>query len=88
MYCPLLTFDRGSSTMLQVVYVIISLVFGLAGYREGLRFEREYGRSPWGWHPLIWGAIMFLSFFVGLLLIAIAERSGRRAAAKRMPAWP
>jgi hypothetical protein len=60
------------------VYLVVAVVFGIAGFQEARRFGRQYGRTPWGWDPLVWGVVMFLSFIVGLILIAIAERQGRR----------
>lgn len=62
--------------------IIVATVFGVAGYQEARRFGRQYGRTPWGWDPLIWAVVMFLSFLIGLVLIAIAERQGRNAAAR------
>ncbi|HTW18733.1 MAG TPA: DUF2510 domain-containing protein [Mycobacteriales bacterium] len=59
------------------VFLIVAVVFGFAGYGEARRFARQYGRTPWGWDPWVWAVIMFLSFLIGLVLIAIAERQGR-----------
>ena len=65
--------------------IVLSCVFGLAGYQEARRFGRVYGRTPWGWEPLVWAVIMFLSFIIGLILIAIAERQGRHRPARPVP---
>src|ERR1700710_564145 len=59
----------------------ISLVFwvlcGIAGYREAVRFQLRYGRSPFGWSPITWGVICGLFFLLGLVLLAIGERIQR-----------
>jgi hypothetical protein len=64
------------------VSLVIGLVFGFAGYQEAGRFAKRHGRTPWGWAPVVWGIVCFLSFLIGLVLLAIAERVGRNAAAK------
>jgi hypothetical protein len=61
--------------------LIFAVVFGIAGYGEANRFNKRYGRTPFGWSPIIWGVICFLSFLIGLILLAIGERIGRKAAA-------
>lgn len=67
-------------------FLILAVVFGLAGFLEARRFGREYGRTPWGWNPWVWGIVMFLSFLIGVILIAIAERQGRKAGPVTSPA--
>ncbi|MDQ1495365.1 MAG: hypothetical protein QOG69_1848 [Actinomycetota bacterium] len=61
--------------------LFLALVFGIAGHNEAKRFEKRYGRTPFGWRAYVWGIICFLSFLIGLVLLAIAERMGRKAAA-------
>jgi hypothetical protein len=61
--------------------LFLALVFGIAGHNEAKRFEKRYGRTPFGWRAYVWGIICFLSFLIGLVLLAIAERIGRKAAA-------
>jgi len=56
-------------------------VFALAGYQRARWFERRYGRTPWGWRPAVWALTTGISLFLGCLLLAIAERVGRRRAA-------
>jgi hypothetical protein len=60
------------------IALIFAVVFGIAAYQEANRFARRYGRTPFGWAPIVWGVICFLSFIIGIVLLAIAERSGRR----------
>lgn len=60
--------------------LVLAVLFGVAGFLEARRFGREHGRTPWGWDPWVWGLVMFLSFLIGVILIAIAERQGRKAA--------
>jgi hypothetical protein len=72
-----------------VLYFKLAVVvlFAVAGYQESRRFAKQYGRSPWGWPPLAWAAVLGLSFLIGLVLIAVAERGGR-AASGRVPVPP
>jgi hypothetical protein len=67
-------------------YLIVALVFGVVGWNEARRFGKQYDRTPWGWHAVVWGVVFFLSLLIGLILIAIAERAGRRDAAARAAA--
>lgn len=62
--------------------LFILCLFGLAGYQEAQRFERQYGRTPWGLSPWIWAFMLFAVFVVGLILLAVAERMGRREHAR------
>jgi hypothetical protein len=61
--------------------LLLGLVFGFAGYREVGRFQKRYGRTPFGWPAIVWGVICFLSFLIGVILLAIGERIGRKRAA-------
>ena len=65
---------------------MFAVLFGFAGYQEARRFQRQYGETPWRWDPWVWAAILFLSFLIGIVLLAIAERQGRNRAA-RQPAY-
>jgi hypothetical protein len=62
--------------------LVWAVLFGCAGYGEAARFHKRYGRSPFGWPALVWAFVCFLSFLVGLVLLAIGERIGRKAAAR------
>ena len=66
--------------------LILLVVFFVAGFLEARRFETQYGRTPWGWSPALWGAVLGLVWPIGLVLLAIAERSGRADAKKRASA--
>ena len=63
------------------VTLVFGVLFGCAGYGEANRFQKRYGRSPFGWPAIVWGVVCFLSFLIGIVLLAIAERIGRSAAA-------
>jgi len=64
--------------------LLLVALFATAGYRRARYFERRYGRTPWGWRPWGWAIALGLSFIIGIVLLAIAERSGRsRSAARR-----
>jgi hypothetical protein len=60
-----------------VIALVLLPVFFAAGFLEARRFERVYGRSPWGLSPALWGAALGLVFLLALPLLAIAERQGR-----------
>jgi hypothetical protein len=61
--------------MSPYAYVVLGCVFGYLGFREARSFQRKNGRSPWGWDPLIWGFIVFLSLLIGGILLFIARRT-------------
>jgi hypothetical protein len=63
-------------------FLIFALLFGFAGYGEASRFRKRYGRTPFGWPEIVWALVCFLSFLIGIILLAIGERIGRNAAAK------
>ena len=62
--------------------IILVAVFAFAGYQRARYFERRYGRTPWGWSPWGWAVATGISLLIGIVLLAIAERSGRSRAAK------
>ncbi|HEX7106605.1 MAG TPA: hypothetical protein VF218_11615 [Acidothermaceae bacterium] len=65
------------------IAIVLGVLFAIAGWQEARRFEKQYGRTPWGWDPIFWGVILFLVWPIGLLLLAIGERAGRKQAAQR-----
>ena len=60
-----------------IVQLVIAVLFAVAGHQEARRFARQYGRTPWGWDPWVWAIVLGVSFIVGIVLLAIAERRGR-----------
>ena len=63
--------------------LLFALIFAFAGFRRAQWFGQKYGRTPWGWNPWIWAVIFFLIVILGFVLLALAERSGRKAAQER-----
>ena len=63
--------------------LVFAALFAFAGYREAQRFQRQYGDTPWGWDAWVWSVVLFLSWVIGIVLLAIAERQGRNKAASR-----
>jgi hypothetical protein len=66
------------------ISIVLLVVFFVAGFLEARRFAERYGRAPWGWSPVFWGAVLGLVWPIGLVLLAIAERVGRAQAKTRM----
>src|SRR4051812_42765610 len=58
-------------------FFVLAVLFAIAGHQEARRFARQYGDTPWRWDPWVWAVVMFLSWVIGLILLAIAERQGR-----------
>jgi len=59
-------------------YLLFGALFGFLGYREARNFARDYGRSPWGLEPVLWGLIVFFAGnFIGGVLLVVARRSTR-----------
>ena len=69
----------------MIVTLVFAALFAVAGYQEARRFGRQYGRTPWGWDPAAWAAALGLSLLIGIILLAIAERQDRAAAAGAVP---
>ena len=63
--------------------LVLLVVFFVAGMLEARRFQAQYGRTPWGWSPGLWGAVLGLVWPIGLVLLALAERAGRADAKTR-----
>lgn len=62
--------------------LILCVLLTIAGYGEAQRFERQYGRTPWGLPPWTWALMLGLVWPIGLILLAVAERMGRGEAAR------
>ncbi|MBV9871062.1 MAG: hypothetical protein JO214_10615 [Frankiaceae bacterium] len=60
------------------VQLAFAALFAVAGYQESRRFARTYGRSPWGWPDWLWALVLGFSWLIGIVLLAIAERQGRK----------
>jgi hypothetical protein len=65
--------------------LVFAALFAVAGFQEARRFQRQNGATPWRWDPWVWAVVMFLSWVIGLVLLAIAERQGRARPAPRAP---
>lgn len=63
--------------------LVFAALFAVAGYQRARWFQREHGTTPWGWHPAVWGVVMFLSWVIGVILLAIAERQGRNRSSQQ-----
>jgi hypothetical protein len=70
------------------ISIVLLVVFFVAGFLEARRFAETYGRAPWGWSPVFWGAVLGLVWPIGLVLLAIAERVGRKQAKTRLSPQP
>ncbi len=60
-------------------------IWAVAGYQRATWFARRYGRTQWGWDPSVWAVVFGLNWVIGIVLLAIAERQGRREAQRRWP---
>jgi hypothetical protein len=78
---PTASTNKGVSSVNAGV-LIFAVLFGVAGYGEANRTLKRYGRTPFGWPAIVWGVLCFLSWVIGAILLAIAERIIRNAAAK------
>jgi hypothetical protein len=67
----------------NIIRLIVVVVFAGAAYQHTSHFGRKYGRTPWGWSPWIWAVVCGLSLLIGLLLLVVAERTGRAQAARQ-----
>ena len=65
----------------NIAVLVLAVLFAVAGYQEAQRFAKQHGSTPWRWDPWVWAIVMFLSWVIGLILLAIAERQGRRRGA-------
>jgi len=61
-----------------VVALPLALLFGYLCYREAGKHKSRYGASPWNLSPEVWGVIVFLTGVLGILLLWLAIRAGRK----------
>ena len=61
-----------------VVALPLALLFGYLCYREAGKHKSRYGTSPWNLSPEVWGVIVFLTGVLGILLLWLAIRAGRK----------
>ena len=54
-----------------VLLVVLSLLWGVIGYRLSEQARRTTGRTPWGMPSLLWAFLWFLSLLLGLVLYGI-----------------
>ena len=59
--------------------LVLAVLFGVAGYWEAAKFEREHGRGPFGIPKLGWGFITGASLIIGAVLLAVARRQAKNA---------
>jgi hypothetical protein len=62
--------------------LVLAVVFGVAGYWEAAKFEREHGHGPFGIPKLGWGFITGASLVIGAVLLAVARRQAKNAPAR------
>ncbi len=67
--------------------LVIAALIGVACYKESAKFERRYGKAPWGAAPGLWGVLGFLFGLFGALALYIAERGTKKHLAAAPPAW-
>lgn len=72
---------------MNIAVLVLAVLFAVAGYQEAQRFAKQHGSTPWRWDPWVWAIVMFLSWVIGLILLAIAERQGRKRGAHTPLAW-
>jgi hypothetical protein len=61
-----------------VLALPLALLFGYLCYREAGKHKSRYGTSPWNLSPEVWGVIVFLTGVLGILLLWVAIRAGRK----------
>jgi hypothetical protein len=55
---------------LRAAFVVVATV---VAFREAAKFQRDGGKSPWGWSPTVWAIIAaFLTFFGGVVGLVVA----------------
>ena len=65
--------------MVRLVLLVPAVVFGIAGYVVANNHVKRDGRAPWGWPPIVWGLVYFVSLLLGAVLMSIA--TGRQSQA-------
>ncbi|MDP9184023.1 MAG: DUF2510 domain-containing protein [Actinomycetota bacterium] len=55
--------------------LVLAVVFGAAGWHHARHLERKYGAPAFGLPDWVWGIITFVSLLLGLILLAVAERT-------------
>ncbi|BEP13614.1 hypothetical protein acdb102_19250 [Acidothermaceae bacterium B102] len=63
--------------------VLFWVLCAVVCYSEAGRFEARYGRTPFGWSRGLWAILGFLVSLIALILLAIGESRGRKAAAQQ-----
>jgi hypothetical protein len=61
------------SVVLRFLLLVPASVFGIAGYVAANSQLRKRGRAPWGWPPIVWGLVYFVSLLLGAVLMSIAS---------------
>ena len=63
---------------MQLVILVVAVGLGFAGYREAEKFERQYGKGPWGGSAILWGIVCFLLGLIGILILYIAQKNTKK----------
>jgi hypothetical protein len=72
---------------MQLVFFVVPCAIAFVGYREAEKFERQYGKGPWGGSPLLWGIICFVTGLIGALFLYIAERNTKKQVMVNAAMW-
>lgn len=71
--------------MSPTMKLVLVAVFAVAGWQHARHLTRKYGRAPFGWPDWLWGVVTGVSLFIGIVLLAVAERRLRKAPAIASP---
>ena len=64
----------------DIALLVVALAVGYIAFRSADAFRHDHGVSPWGWPPMVWFAIGFIS----LLLCCVLFYTARSSTLKRL----